>query len=174
MTQGGIAVLIEEEEPVLLKLDEIEVGERVRRDMGDLEGLAESIERVGLLHPVVVKSDGTLVVGHRRIEAARLLGWSEIPTTIIDVADLLSAERDENEIRKDFTVSERVAIAQAVEADIGNRQGERTDTLHGWPRPPQIAGDGKTPPRPWPTRRQAQYAARMFFRSDRLSAREER
>lgn len=31
-------------------------------------------------------------------------------------------------IRKDFTVSERVAIAQAVEAEIGNRQGERTDT----------------------------------------------
>lgn len=37
------------------------------------------------------------------------------------------AEHAENEIRKDFTVSERVAIGRAVEATLGQRQGQRTD-----------------------------------------------
>mgnify|MGYP007086283793 CR=1 FL=1 len=37
------------------------------------------------------------------------------------------AEHAENEIRKDFTVSERVEIGKAVEAELGKRQGQRTD-----------------------------------------------
>ena len=37
------------------------------------------------------------------------------------------AEHAENEIRKDFTPLERVAIGKAVEAELGKRQGQRTD-----------------------------------------------
>lgn len=96
-------------------INEIVIGDRVRKDMGDIESLAESIKRHGLLHPVVVKSDGTLIAGHRRIEAARRLGWSEMPVTVLDVEDLLSAERDENEVRKNFTPSEAVAIGRLIE-----------------------------------------------------------
>ena len=98
-----------------MRLDQIVIGERVRRDMGDLSGLADSMKRHGVLHPVVVKSDGTLIAGHRRIEAARLCGWTEIAVTVIDVADLLSAERDENAERKDFTPTEAVAIGRLIE-----------------------------------------------------------
>lgn len=98
-----------------LHIDKILLGERVRKDMGDLESLAESMKRHGLLHPVVVKKDRTLVAGHRRIEAALHLGWKEIPVTVIEVQDLLSAERDENEVRKDFTPTEAVAIGKLIE-----------------------------------------------------------
>lgn len=98
-----------------MKLDSIVVGDRVRKDMGDIGALAASIRRHGLLHPVVVKKDRTLVAGHRRIEAARSLGWHEIPVTVIDVEDLLSAERDENTERKDFTPTEAVAIGLLIE-----------------------------------------------------------
>jgi ParB-like chromosome segregation protein Spo0J len=98
-----------------LPISDIVIGERVRKDMGDLAGLAESIKRHGLLHPVVVKKDNALISGHRRIEAARLLGWQEIPVTIIEVEDLLSAERDENEVRKDFTPTEAVEIGRLIE-----------------------------------------------------------
>lgn len=98
-----------------MRLDAVVIGERVRKDMGDLSGLADSIRQHGLLHPVVVKTDGTLVAGHRRIEAARLLGWTEIPATVIEVDDLLSAERDENAQRKDFTPTEAVAIGRLIE-----------------------------------------------------------
>ncbi|MCP5158800.1 MAG: hypothetical protein H6975_05180 [Gammaproteobacteria bacterium] len=40
---------------------------------------------------------------------------------------IVLAEHAENEIRKDFTRSERVAIGKAVEAELGKRQGQRTD-----------------------------------------------
>lgn len=96
-------------------LDEILIGDRVRKDMGDLQGLANSMKRHGLLHPIVVKKNNMLVAGHRRIEAARLIGWKEIDVTVIDVADLLSAERDENTERKDFTPTEAVAIGRLIE-----------------------------------------------------------
>ncbi len=33
----------------------------------------------------------------------------------------------QNEVRKDFTTSERVAIAETMRAEIGSRQGKRTD-----------------------------------------------
>ncbi|AGA90552.1 hypothetical protein Thimo_1781 [Thioflavicoccus mobilis 8321] len=50
-----------------------------------------------------------------------------IPAHIVNVPSLLLAEHAENEIRKDFTPSERVAIGRAIEAELGNRQGQRTD-----------------------------------------------
>lgn len=96
-------------------LDAIVIGSRVRKDLGDLSALAESIKRHGLLHPIVITQDNTLVAGHRRIEAAKLIGWNEIPATVLDIADLLSAERDENAERKDFTPSEAVEIGGLIE-----------------------------------------------------------
>lgn len=60
-------------------ISEIMVGPRVRRDMGDLDALAASIADVGLLQPIVVKPDGTLVAGQRRLEACRMLGWDDVP-----------------------------------------------------------------------------------------------
>jgi len=45
----------------------------------------------------------------------------------VNVSSIVAGKHAENEIRKDFTISERVAIARAMEAEIGNRQGERTD-----------------------------------------------
>jgi len=98
-----------------MKLNDIVVGNRVRKDMGDLKSLAASMQLHGLLHPVVVKKDRTLVAGHRRMEAARRLGWQDIPATVVDVEDLLSAERDENTQRKNFTPTEAVAIGRLIE-----------------------------------------------------------
>jgi ParB family chromosome partitioning protein len=99
----------------LVKIADIIIGNRFRKDMGDLESMAESIRNVGLLHPIVIKPDKTLVAGHRRIEAAKLLGCSEISATVVDLDDLLSAERDENEQRKAFTRTESVALGRLIE-----------------------------------------------------------
>lgn len=93
---------------------DIIIGERVRKDVGDIQGLAASIEKHGLLHPVVVKSDGTLVAGFRRLEAYRMMARTDIPVTVVDVTDMLSAERDENAERKDFTPTEAVAIGELI------------------------------------------------------------
>ena len=38
----------------VMKVADIKVGKRIRKDMGDLDGLAESIRELGLLQPIVV------------------------------------------------------------------------------------------------------------------------
>jgi N6-adenosine-specific RNA methylase IME4/ParB-like chromosome segregation protein Spo0J len=109
---------------------DIIIGERSRKDLGDLAALAASIDKLGLLHPVVVRrTDNVLIAGERRIKAFGLLNRSQIPVTLVDIEEIAFGQHAENEIRKDFTVTERVAIGMAVEAAIGNRQGERRDRL---------------------------------------------
>jgi N6-adenosine-specific RNA methylase IME4 len=115
----------------LTKLDEIRVGERTRRELGDIKALAASIAEHGLLHPIVISPDGQLIAGERRLEAFRLLGRSEIPTRVIDLNQLVFGELAENVDRKDFTPEERVTIGAKVEALLAGRQGERGDLGKG-------------------------------------------
>src|ERR1035441_6794341 len=56
-----------------------------------------------------------------------MLVTSTILARIVDVTSIMNGEYAENEVRKDFTPSERVAIAKAIERKVGNRQGQRTD-----------------------------------------------
>ena len=112
---------------VTLPLDAIKVGARFRQDHGDLDALAASIKAIGLLQPIGVDRDHCLIFGARRFLAHKLIGLDSIQARIIQVPSLLQAEHDENETRKAFTPSERVAIAEAIKAEIGNRQGQRTD-----------------------------------------------
>lgn len=111
---------------VELAVDAINVSNRYRKDHGDIGGLAASIEQLGLLQPIGVTASHELVFGHRRLLAFHKLGRATIPARVIDVPAIVLAEHAENEIRKDFTVSERVAIGQAVEAELkaaGERRG---------------------------------------------------
>jgi hypothetical protein len=115
----------------MIAIKDVIIGERHRREMGDVAGLAASIEAVGLLHPPVVDKNNVLVAGERRIRAALLLGWTDISVTVIDIAEIVLGEYAENEVRKDFTLSEAVAIKRTIEpafaAEAKGRQGRRTD-----------------------------------------------
>jgi hypothetical protein len=103
---------------------QIQVGERHRKEMGDLEGLAASIAREGLLQPVGITEDFWLVFGQRRLVAVQdILKWPTIPARVVRVSSIVAGEHAENEIRKDFTASERAAIGAAVEAELGERRG---------------------------------------------------
>ncbi|MDG4574451.1 MAG: ParB/RepB/Spo0J family partition protein [Defluviicoccus sp.] len=108
---------------LVLALDEIRVGPRYRHDMGDLRALADSMNELGLLQPIGVTADFALVFGERRLRAARMLGWTTIAARIVDVPSIVAGEYAENEVRKDFTPSERVAIAEAIRAAMGDRRG---------------------------------------------------
>lgn len=114
-----------------MKIGDIKIGERHRKDMGDLRSLAASIDEQGLLQPIGVDRDMNLVFGERRLCACRdMLGWVEIDARAVDVTSIVEGEYHENEIRLAFTPEERVHIGRAVETEIGNRQGQRTDTEH--------------------------------------------
>lgn len=101
-----------------LQLQQITAGQRYRRDMGDVDGLAASIAKVGLLQPVVVTSGHVLVAGERRLAAVRSLGWAEVEVHVVDnledASQMLRAERDENTCRKPFTPTEEHALYEAL------------------------------------------------------------
>lgn len=99
----------------VLPIASIVMRDRHRKDMGDIRGLAESIRDVGLLQPIVVRPDNVLIAGARRLAACAALGWSKIPVTVVDLAEVARGEFAENVHRKKFTPSEMVAIAKALE-----------------------------------------------------------
>jgi N6-adenosine-specific RNA methylase IME4 len=94
---------------------DITIGARHRRELGNIDALAHSIADVGLLHPIAVRPDGTLIAGARRLKACEQLGWDSIPVNVVDIDGLVRGELAENACRKDLTPSELVAIAATVE-----------------------------------------------------------
>src|SRR5919108_4959305 len=92
---------------------------RIRREMGPIEDLAYSVGSVGLLHPVQVyrvRNRYRLVAGERRLQAARLLGWTEIDAMVREPSDNhLLLELIENTQRKWLTdVEEADALIRLV------------------------------------------------------------
>jgi N6-adenosine-specific RNA methylase IME4 len=110
---------------------DIKVGRRHRKELGDLTELAASMAELGLLHPIVITPKRQLIAGERRLEAAKLLGWTKVPTTEIDLVKVVEGEYAENAFRKNLTPSECVDIADAIapvqRAEAKKRQGTRTD-----------------------------------------------
>jgi N6-adenosine-specific RNA methylase IME4/ParB-like chromosome segregation protein Spo0J len=92
----------------LVPIDEILVG-RKRRPLRAVDDLADSIARVGLLHPLVLTSDFRLVAGLHRLRACQALGWTRVPATIVPMKKMEAeiAELDENLVRQELTVLER-------------------------------------------------------------------
>jgi N6-adenosine-specific RNA methylase IME4 len=113
------------------RIDEIIIGERHRRDMGDIAGLAASIAELTLLHPIVIEPDGTLIAGERRLAACKLLGWTHVPVNVVPLDQIARGEYAENTFRKDFTLSEAVAIKRKLEPR--EREAARERMLAGKP-----------------------------------------
>lgn len=95
---------------MLVKIEDIKVKKRVRRDLGDLTALKESMHRYGLMNPITLNSNYELVAGERRLEAAKSLGWERINANVLDsnVDNIrqLEMELEENNQRKEFTDEE--------------------------------------------------------------------
>lgn len=111
-----------------VQISDIQIGERHRKDLGDLEGLARSIEVDELFQPIGITPENQLIFGLRRLTACRdILGWTSIPARIIDVASIAQGEFVENHFRKDLTLSERVALADTLRSFShgGDRRSDR-------------------------------------------------
>lgn len=109
-----------------LPLNKLIVADRLREDLGDVEGLAKSIDENGLLQPVVVEQIGEsfqLRAGGRRFAAFTLLAtnkvegqkdpslYQEIPISLLNEMPAhkrVMIEMEENIRRKDMTWQEKV------------------------------------------------------------------
>jgi len=49
-----------------------------------IRNIATSIEQFGFVNPALIDGENGVIAGHGRIEAAKLLGWVEVPTLRVD------------------------------------------------------------------------------------------
>src|SRR5215467_12590669 len=111
-----------------LAIEDVVVGERVRKDFGNIEELASSISRIGLLNPIIVDNENNLIAGHRRLLAFMHLGKAEIPVILrddLDEATRREIELEENIRRKDLTWVEEVLGLLDLYSCKQDRYGKR-------------------------------------------------
>ena len=99
-----------------------------RLDLGDLTELIESIKSQGVLQnlTVVPEEDHYLVlIGNRRMEAAKAAGLAELPCSIVemDETDQIATMLTENMHRSDLTLFEQAQGVQMM-MDLGLTEGQ--------------------------------------------------
>jgi len=103
-----------------LDLNTIEVKYSLREHVGDLGSLQRSIEKLGLLHPVLVDRNHVLISGSRRVAACRAAGLSTVRAikldTTFDSMSALDVLSDENLCRRALTGSELENLIQSKKA----------------------------------------------------------
>jgi len=103
---------------MLVPIDDIKVKKRIRKEMGDISALAESMKRFGQISPIVITKKNVLIAGGRRLEAARSLGWRTINAVVADIPDELTKleyELEENIQRRDFSPEETEEAARKIQ-----------------------------------------------------------
>lgn len=97
------------EEKMRVKISDIRVGKRIRKDSGDLDNMKKSLKKHGLLNPILINAKGELIAGYRRLTAAKELGWVEIDAITLEPkndVERLEMEMEENIVRKEFSPDE--------------------------------------------------------------------
>jgi ParB family chromosome partitioning protein len=116
---------------MIIDIEKIIVKDRIRKDFGDIQELADDIQQNGLINPPVVNKEYELLAGERRLRACKSLGWKQIEVRMMDTRDAeheLEIEISENEVRKEFSRAERIDYAKRLEriesAKARTRMGE--------------------------------------------------
>jgi ParB family chromosome partitioning protein len=123
--------------PLRLEIDSLKHNPHQPRqefDAEELQRLADSIRTYGLLQPVVVRpwqGGYQLIAGERRLRAARLAGWTEVPVTVVEADEQQTAELAivENLQRKDLSALEKAASFQRYLDQYGGTQEELASRL---------------------------------------------
>jgi site-specific DNA-methyltransferase (adenine-specific) len=118
-----------------IKLSEIKVGDRLRRSIGDIDKLALSINKYGLLHPIIIDRENNLIAGCRRLEACKLLKWGEIEVKYMDELDSFQKkeiELEENLMRSDLTWQEQVFAKKQLDEIKKRVYGAAAYVEGGW------------------------------------------
>lgn len=136
----GLGALIpeEDEEELGATLRELAIDEivpnpfqpREEFDEGAIAALADSIEQVGVLQPVLVRPDAAggyqLIAGERRWRASRQAGLTVIPAIVREIQDVTALQHAlvENLHRLDLNALEEAAAYRQLIDDFGLTQEE--------------------------------------------------
>jgi len=100
-----------------------------------IEMVANSIKRFGFVQPIVIDKDHEVVIGHCRLEAAKILGLEEVPTVSVDnltkeeVKALRLADNKLNE--SDWDINLVIEDLKELDNDLFNLTGFDKDLLVG-------------------------------------------
>ena len=100
-----------------IPIKDIKVKSRIREDLGDIDALADSMQHYGQISPIVISKKNVLIAGGRRLEAAKILGWTEIEAVVSNVSGELKElelEIEENRSRKGFSDAESEKAAKKI------------------------------------------------------------
>lgn len=112
-----------------------------RDTLTDIEDLADSIKEVGLLQPIVARTDGTrliVVAGHRRLAALKHLRWATAPVIVVPSMrpdHVLAAMLIENNQRADLdpieeaTAYRRLIDGGLTQQEVAKRVGRSVSTV---------------------------------------------
>jgi site-specific DNA-methyltransferase (adenine-specific) len=117
---------------LLIPITEVKVGDRMRKTFGDIEALGASLARFGLLNPIVLDNENNLIAGHRRILAAKHIGWADIAYRRLEELDQIAKteiELEENIRRKDLEWQEEVIALYKLYRAKQDRYGEKGSPL---------------------------------------------
>lgn len=98
---------------IAINLIKVDGDVRIRKEIGNLQPLVDSISKVGLINPILIDEQSNLVAGFRRLEACKKLKMEEVEVKVVefdgDLIKMLDVEVAENFFRKDFTPEEVLA-----------------------------------------------------------------
>ena len=123
---------------MLININEIKVNDRIRKDFGNIEELANDIKENGLINPPVVTPDNELIAGERRLKACKSLGYQQIEVRVMSIRDALhqlKLEISENENRKDFSFNEKMTWSKMLEEEYKKIAKENQATSTGGNNP---------------------------------------
>ncbi len=131
-------------------VDALIVGKRHRTDLGDIETLAASIDRDGLLQPLTITIDGVLVCGARRLAAIKMLGWRTVSVWVrgglSDRLGKLLAEQDDNMLHKPYNQLEAAGLYREIKQVMAEDAARRKSaTQFSAENQPGDDGPGKFP-----------------------------
>jgi hypothetical protein len=115
-----------------------------RVDKKNLRELMDSLDLIGLLHPVTVSASEEIIDGHRRCAAARLLGWQDIECNVVD-EDAASVYASVNVTARRMSGNDALTVwlanPHAVTDRVSSRIGEMANVI-GLPLLKKIADAG--------------------------------
>lgn len=85
-------------------------------ELTDIDELMVSINQLGLLEPIIVSHKGYIISGHRRYEACKRLGLTEVDTRVIDVneedEELLLVEYNRQRVKNASTILKEYKVLE--------------------------------------------------------------
>lgn len=115
---------------IMVPVDQIEPHpDNPRKDVGDVTELAESIKKNGIFQNLTIlrtpneNGKSTVIIGHRRLAAAKLAGLKEVPCMVVemDKKEQIATMLLENMQRSDLTIYEQAQGFQMM-LDMGETQ----------------------------------------------------